>query len=235
MRGYWLKIGFGAMLIFAVGFGLISAGKRVKASIESGTDIEIPLGSFIPFKLEGASVGTVRAITIHRSAPNVLSGFDVRLRTSDSATFAKLESCNLSVSDARNLDERTTFLCLPSDSGYQAFGDVTVDYRTEVDNRTLVRSLLLPQDIVGELQQGRGGTTAHQLADSIAREVRVRIRPLRAVYDDSVEAARLDQRSLTYSRRADSIRQRAESIRARSRAGSTSAPVTPVAPRPPSP
>lgn len=228
MRSYWLKIGFGMMLIFAVGFGVISVGKRVKTSIVSSKGLEVPLGPFVPFKFEGARVGTIRSITIHRSAPNVLSGFDLRLRTTDSATFAKLESCNVSVNDTRTIDERTSFICLASDSGYQAFGEVSVDLRTESDNRTLVRPLLLPPAAIAQMHLGGADPAARELADSIAAEVRVRIRPLRAAYNDSVEAARLDQSSARYTRRADSIKQRAESIRARSRAPAPAAPPTPV-------
>lgn len=228
MRSYWVKIGAGAILIFVVGFAAMSGIKKVKSQIESSEDFEIPLGAFIPFKFDGTKVGTLRSITIRRGAPNVLSGFDMRLRTADTAVFAKLESCHLSVSDARNIDERTTFICLQSDSGTVAFGEVSINLRTESDDRTLVRPLMLPQEVVAGMQRGRGDQAGRELADSIAADVRGRIRPLRQQYNDSVEAARLDARSAA-------IKQQAESLRARSKAGAAAPPATAVPPKPPSP
>ena len=210
MRRYWGKIILGALLIFAVGFAVISAGRSVKQSIVTNKDITIPLGSFVGFKLDGIRVGSIRQVRIRRSEPRVLAGFDVRVRLSDTAAFTRLQNCRLSVNETQHFDDRTSFLCLPSDSGYEPFGEVTA-YISDPDHEdpTLVLPLLLPSRVVAEIRRGGdpaspGGDTA----DSIAAEMGKRARVLEQQYDDSVTAARLDRRSAEYKARADSIRAR---------------------------
>ena len=224
MRRYWGKIILGALLIFAVGFAVISAGRSVKQSIVTNKDITIPLGSFVAFKLDGIRVGSIRQIRIRRSEPKVLAGFDVRVRLSDTAAFTRLQNCRLSVNDAHHFDERTSFLCLPSDSGYQPFGEVTA-YISDPDQEdpTLVLPLLLPAQVVADFR--RGGDPASpgaDLADSLAAEVGKRARVLERQYEDSVTAASLDKRSAQLKARADSIRARQQS-----------APIPPAGPVPP--
>lgn len=219
MRKYWGKITLGALLIFVVGYGIISAGRSVKDSIVTSKDITIPLGSFVGFKLDGIRVGSIRQIRIRRSAPKVLAGFDVRVRLSDTAAFERLRECRLSVNDVKNVDERTSFLCLPSDSGYEPFGEVTA----YIGDMTLVQPLLLPAHVVADIRRG-GDPTAPgaDKADSIAAEVGKRARVLERQYEDSVTAASLDKRSAQLKARADSIRAR-----------QPGAPVPPTAPVPP--
>ena len=62
MRKYWFKIGFGALLIFVVGFGMMTGVRRVKNKITSSQDIEIPLGPFIGFN-RWTKLGTIRTIS----------------------------------------------------------------------------------------------------------------------------------------------------------------------------
>ena len=224
MRRYWGKIILGALLIFAVGFAIISAGRSVKQSIVTNKDITIPLGSFVAFKLDGIRVGSIRQIRIRRSEPKVLAGFDVRVRLSDTAAFTRLQNCRLSVNDAHHFDERTSFLCLPSDSGYVPFGEVTAYISDpDQDDPTLVLPLLLPAQVVADIR--RGGDPAspgRDLADSLAAEVGKRARVLERQYEDSVTAASLDKRSAQLKARADSIRARQQSI-----------PIPPAGPVPP--
>jgi hypothetical protein len=224
MRKYWGKIILGALLIFAAGFAVISAGRSVKQSIVTNKDITIPLGSFVAFKLDGIRVGSIRQIRIRRSEPKVLAGFDVRVRVSDTAAFAKLQNCRLSVNDAHHFDERTSFLCLPSDSGYEPFGEVTA-YMSDPDQEdpTVVLALLLPSQIVADIRRGGDPTSpGGDKADSIAAEVAKRARVLERQYEDSVTAAGLDKRSAQLKARADSIRAR-----------QPGAPIPPAAPVPP--
>jgi hypothetical protein len=199
-------------------------GRNVKQSIVTSKDITIPLGSFVGFKLDGIRVGSIRQIRIRRSEPKVLAGFDVRVRLSDTAAFTRLQDCRLSVNDIKNLDERSSFLCLPSDSGYEPFGEVTA-YISDPDREdpTLVLPLLLPSQAVAEIRRG-GDPSApgSDKADSIAAEVGKRARILERQYEDSVTAAGLDKRSAQLKARADSIRARQQG-----------APVPPAAPVPP--
>jgi hypothetical protein len=208
MRKYWGKITLSALLIFVAGYGIVSAGRKVKDSIVTSKDITIPLGSFVSFKLDGVKVGSIRQIRIKRSEPKVIAGFDVRVRLTDTAAFTRLQDCRLSVDNAPNIDERTSFICLASDSGYQSFGTVTATLIDSDDNRTLAIPLLLPEAAIADLQRGHSEGMGSSKGDSIAAEVEQRTRILQRAWDDSVEAARLDKRSELYKARADSIRQR---------------------------
>jgi hypothetical protein len=140
----------------------------------------------------------------------VLAGFDVRVRLSDTAAFTRLRDCRLSVNDAHHFDERTSFLCLPSDSGYEPFGEVTA-YISDPDHEdpTLVLPLLLPAQVVADIRRGGDPSSAGgDKADSLAAEVAKRARVLERQYEDSVTAASLDKRSAQLKARADSIRAR---------------------------
>ena len=228
MRKYWLKIGFGAFLIFAVGSIFISGVRGVKHKIMSNQDLTIPLGPFVDFNLNGAKLGSIRSLTIRRNAPKLIAGFDLRVRLSDSAAFAALENCHMSVNDARNIDERTHFVCLQSDSGYVAFGEVRAELRTDNDSRVYVTPLLLPPSAVADIQRGGSDPAGVDLGDSIQDEVQSRIKVQSRVYRDSIRAAELD-------RTAERARQKADSIRRQS-AASAPAPAEPVkAIKPPTP
>lgn len=206
MRKYWGRITLSALLIFVVGYGIVSAGRAVKNSIVTSKDIAIPLGSFVPFKLNGAKVGTIREIRIRRSEPKVLTGFHVRVRINDSAAFTQLQDCRLSVNDANHFDERTSFVCLASDSGYKAFGEVTAYLADSPEQRTLGLILLLPDAAVQEFQRAGREPDGRSVADSLAEEVGRRARVQSRAYRDSIRADELEQRSKEYQRRADSIR-----------------------------
>ena len=212
MRKYWGKITLSALLIFIVGYGIVSAGRKMKDTITSSKDITIPLGSFVAFKMEGARVGSIRQIRFRRSEPRVLAGIDIRVRISDTATFERMKDCRLSVNEALHIDERTSFLCLASDSGYQAFGEVTAYlYNPDDDDPTIVLPLLLPDAAVAELGRHDPDGMPGRMADSIAQAVTQRARILEREYDDSVTAAGLDKRSAQLKARADSIRLRPKS------------------------
>jgi hypothetical protein len=228
MRKYWGKITLGALLIFIVGYGVVSAGRKVKESIVTSKDLTIPLGSFVPFKFDGVKVGSIRQLRIRRSEPKRVAGFDVRVRMSDTAAFERLRDCKLTVTDARHFDERTSFTCLPSDSGYQAFGTVTAYlYNPDAEDPTIVTPLLLSDDAVEEIRRS-GHSPSGDMADSLAREVAERARVLERQQDDSIEAARLDRRSQEYKARADSIRLRQRPPPA----GSAQEPLPPSNPKP---
>jgi len=211
MGKYWLKIGLGAGLIFIVGFALLSAGRRVHSSIHSDHDIGIPLGAFgayLPFKLEGAKIGTLRSLTIQRSAPKEITGFVVRARVTDSSTFDKLRECHISVTDATRLDERTTFFCVKSDSGYQGFGEVRVELRSEDGSTTIVQPLLLPEAEVRRIRSHAADSVAAPLADSLAAQLSAGVRSQARVLRDSIRADSLEKQ-------ANRIRQRVDSLRGR--------------------
>jgi len=211
MGKYWLKIGLGAAVIFGIGFALISAARGVHSRIHSDHDIGIPLGAFgayLPFKLDGSKVGTLRSLTIQRSSPKEITGFIVRARVTDSNAFQRLRECHISVTDATRLDERTTFLCVPSDSGYQGFGEVRVEYRTEDGSTTIVQPLMLTDEEVRKIRSHAADSVAAPLADSLAAQLKAEVRSTARVLRDSARADSLEKQ-------ANRIRQRVDSLRGR--------------------
>jgi hypothetical protein len=209
MRNYWAKIALGALLIFCVGFGIVSVVRHFKSSIESGGNITIPFGSLVPFKLDGQKVGNLRSLTIRRTAPKEIVGFGLHVRLADSAAFEKLVGCKLTVSDPMHINENTTFSCVSSEDGYQPFGDVTIDLRLDQDTRTIVQPLLLTDATIRGIQSHASDSAGGPSADSIAAAVRDRIRSQARSMSDSIRAMNLD-------RQAERMKQKAEAIRARS-------------------
>ncbi|HEU5217214.1 MAG TPA: hypothetical protein VFU23_01045 [Gemmatimonadales bacterium] len=229
MRKYWMKIVLAALLIFGVGFGLVSAARGVKDKIVSGRDLEIPLGSFIGFNLDGARLGSVRSLTIRRTSPKMITGFEIRARLADSSAFTTLEKCHVTVNDVQNIDERTHFVCLASDSGYVPFGELRAELRTNDGMRTLVLPLLLPPSAVAHLQS-HAATSGAPLSDSAAAEIESRVRAESQTYRDSVRAAELDTRAARANETANRYKQRADSLRARHVAPATPGPTPPKPP-----
>ncbi|HEV8197187.1 MAG TPA: hypothetical protein VGP87_11140 [Gemmatimonadales bacterium] len=231
MRKYWGKIILGALLIFGVGFGLVSAARGVKNRIISAKDISIPLGSFIGFNLDGTRLGSIRSLTIQRSSPKMIIGFEIRARLTDSAGLSRLEKCHVSVNDIKNIDERTHFICLPSDSGYVPFGELRAELRTNDGMRTVVLPLLLPPGAVADIQN-HAASSGVPVSDSAAEEIRNRVRTESQAYRDSLKAADLDDRAARANETAARYKERADSIR-----GHRATPQAPtqVAPKPAKP
>ena len=227
MRKYWGKIILGALLIFGVGFGLVSAARGVKNQIVSGKDIEIPLGSFIGFNLDGTKLGSIRSLTIRRSSPRLITGFEVRTRLTDAAAYDKLKDCHVTVNDVQHIDERTHFVCLSSDTGYVAFGELRAELHTDEGTNTLVLPLLLPPGAVAGIQN-HPTTSGLPVSDSVAAEMEVRVRSQSQTYRDSLKAADLDSRAARANETAARYTHRADSIRAH---GATPMVPTPVAPK----
>ncbi len=208
MTRYWLKIAFGALVIFVLGFSAVSAGRHIKNTIHSNKTLTIPLGPFIPFKLDGIKVGTLRSLGIRRGAPKLITGFDLKVRLSDSTALDKLANCHLTVTDPLNIDERTTFTCLPSDTGYVSFGEVQIELRRESGSSVVGQPLLLTPQAIEKIQGHPADSASDQRADSIAKEVRGRVDPQARTYRDSIKAAGYEEQARRMQRRADSIRAR---------------------------
>jgi hypothetical protein len=211
MRNYWLKIAGGMLLVFVVGYAIHAAVGRAKGAVESSHDITIPLGSVVAFRIDGQELGRLRSITLLRSAERQVDGIRISVRTSDTAAFARLAECRLTVQDPENIDPSSSFLCLPSDSGYTDFGELRVSLRENGTTRTVTSRFLLPDSAIRQIRERREG------AVGVDREA---IRAQARAHADSVRAAAMDEQAEELKRRADSIRQR--------RAGQT--PTLPVPP-----
>lgn len=200
MRTYWLKIIAGMLGIFVVGFGVISlvrqgvhTGRQV---VETAEPISIPL-AFIPFNLDGIRVGSVRRLTILRDQPKSVTGFRIRVEVADPEAYRALTSgCVLSVDNPTQLNNRTTFHCLPADSSMVEFGRVEV--RAESGEASVNVPLYLPPHVVAEFR-GSGAdsqevTSALVNADSIAHAMRKMADSLRQetrVFADSIRRTRV--------------------------------------------
>lgn len=215
MGKYWLKIGLRAALIFGVGFVLVSVARRVHGSIHSDHDIGIPLGAFgayLPFKLEGNRIGTLRSLTIQRSSPKEITGFIVKARVTDSTVFEKLHDCHVSVSDAAHLSEQTTFFCVRSDSGYQSFGEVRFEFRRSDGTTVIVQPLMLTEADVLKIRSHSADSVAAPLADSLAAELSAGVRSQLRVLRDSIRGDSLEKQAARIRQRVDSIRGRSSTI-----------------------
>jgi len=215
MGKYWLKIGLGAALIFCVGFVIISVARRVHTNIHSDHDVGVPLGAFgayLPFKLDGIKVGTLRSLTIQRSSPKEISGFVIRARVSDSSALEKLRNCHISVSDAPNINERSTFFCIRSDSGFQGFGEFRAEMRFDGGNTVIVQPLMLPDAAVQEFRRQAADSLAPPLADSLAAKLGADVRVQARMLRDSIRADSLEKLAARIRQRVDSIRGKAAVI-----------------------
>ncbi len=206
MTRYWIKILLGAFLVFGLGLAVYSAGRSMVRHVDSDHDITIPLGAFIPFNVGGERLGTIRSLSIRRSAPKSVIGFAVRARVSDTVTLDRLRSCRMSVTDLERIDEHTTFVCLQADSGFEEFGEVRLEARLEGATRTVIVPLLLPSGTVQEIRGPRADST--MAVDSLAAGIRERARAQSRSYQDSVRAAELEERARLMQQQAESIRAR---------------------------
>src|SRR5690606_27686418 len=83
MNRYWLRIGLGALAVFAVGYAgwrLVERGVgEVRDLAMSDQEISIPLFGALPFTVEGRRVGSLQRLTLLRDAPKQISGVIVRV------------------------------------------------------------------------------------------------------------------------------------------------------------
>lgn len=203
MRMYWTKIILGAVAIFVVGYGAVWFARtqvnRTRHLIQSSDPITIPL-AFLPFNLDGQRYGTFQGVTVRRKEPDLVDGLDLRVRVSDSASFASLKDCRLTMADRSNFNVSTGFHCLPeaqNDSGLVQFGEVTVsghgpditiplmlDSAVAADIRTRDKGVKIATQGFG---QGEGEAARAQ-TDRIRVEVKARAESMAAEVRKSVPA-----------------------------------------------
>ncbi|HSM17602.1 MAG TPA: hypothetical protein VK845_11485 [Gemmatimonadales bacterium] len=153
MRRYWIGIAFGVLAVFVSGLVLMRAGREgarlVERTLESADPISIPL-AFVPFRLGGREVGTIREVQFLRSSPEVVRGVDLDVRVEDRAVVDKLRDCTLATSGIGNFNRKTSFECLDqtvAQSGeFVSFGTVTVE------ETGIVRALFIPAKEVARWQ-----------------------------------------------------------------------------------
>ena len=192
MRNYWLRIALGALVIFAVGMviaKMVNKGRTAVEEIAEGSGpISIPIPGLVPFSLDGARLGSVRRITMYRSAPKMPSSFTVSVQLPDSVSSERLSRCiilvdtsNNSAGTSVNINAKTAFRCLTAaDTVGQdlvPFGVITIRARPDSF------PFLLPRRVVNDMLSQHG-----KAADSIA------VSPslgdsIRAAVDSAVDGA----------------------------------------------
>jgi len=183
MRNYWLKIALGALAIFAVGMIIskgIGKGREAVHDVADGVGpISIPVPGFVPFSLDGVRLGSVRRITMYRSAPKLPSGFAVSVQLADSVPSERLARCIILL-DANengagtsfNINAKTAFRCLTAadtaGKDLVAFG--TIRLRSRPDSFAVV----VPRSVIRDLQREASDTAQVSPAsgDSIRASVK---------------------------------------------------------------
>jgi hypothetical protein len=207
MRGYWLKIALGALAIFAIGMGIVSAFKAGRRNVEEvveGTGpITVPL-AFIPLNVDGARLGTLRRVKIFRDSVQQPTRIEATVSVGDSSALARLAECILAIdtADARGNVRPNHYRCVgagdTAGSDLVAFGDLLIRDRTERF------ALYAPRAQVEEVTASFGPSVSagdSAVGDSLEREEE----RIEAIADSMAEAA--DSLHQVELERIDSIRQ----------------------------
>ena len=215
MRNYWLKIGFWAFAIFAVGMLIVTGSKKARTSVEEiaeGTGpITVPL-AFVPFEIDGQRAGTLRRLRIFRDSLQEPSRIEVQVSVADSGAVEHFAACILAIEAQGDKVQPNDFRCLAAaDTAGRdlvQFGDVELrgypgSYalyapREHVENlKRNSESAVQAEEARGQVEAESIRTHQNEMADSI-RELA-----------DSVHQAAIEQ--------AESLRQeareRADSVR----------------------
>ena len=175
---YWTKIGLGALAIFAIGMVFVGAGRRGSEWVEqvahSASTINIPI-VFVPFKLDGVDIGSIRRLDVMRDAPEHVTGATISVKLRKLAELPA-ESCALAIDDLDRIGDGATFYCADADAqaaeGLVKFGMV----KFEPSGAT--RTLLLPQEVIEELASeiGQDSDVDTRVATRIERATNLRNR-----------------------------------------------------------
>ncbi len=148
---YWIKISLGALVIFAVGMVFIGVGHKGSAWADhmahSASTISIPL-VFVPFRLDGQSIGSIKRLDIMRDAPEQVSGALIAVKLRDGVGLP-MESCELAIDDLDDIGDGATFYC--ADEAAQ-LAEELVRFGTVVfEPGGARRALLLPLEVIDEI------------------------------------------------------------------------------------
>lgn len=115
MNRYWLRIGLGIVLVFALGISAMAAVKKGKAEVRSflataGTRLPLKLAS-LKFRFEGRPIGAVTGIDIQRTGAGDPGRVTIRVALTDPADLEPLRDCSLTLDDVAHINDRTGFRC----------------------------------------------------------------------------------------------------------------------------
>jgi hypothetical protein len=227
MRNYWMKILLGALVIFAIGMIGVTLARRgmnrVEDVVHGSGPISIPL-AIIPFELNGNKLGTLDRLVLERTAPKKITSVRVEVKLEDSLVAQGLSECRLAANleasrrgrrDVNvNLDRGPggMFRCVAADST-----DTTlVEFgRAILQPGGVQLPLLLPKELVDELQSGNFFSDSSQASDSIADAMQALGDSIAEATDRKLDsmgarnAALSDSLRLVGRRRIDSLKQAA--------------------------
>lgn len=214
MRNYWVRIALGAVAIFTVGMIGITLARQgvghVRGVVEGSGPISLPL-AFVPFMLDGQKLGTLSRVVLLRDAPKQISAVELEIKLRDSVVARGLEGCRL----AANFDSdrgpgrvqihagglsQGVFSCLhgaDSVPHFQEFG------RAVFQPGDVSVPLLLPNDMVEDLQEGRFESSE----DSVGEAVQARADSIAEAAD-----ALADSIAMAVEMQADSIVARSQQL-----------------------
>jgi hypothetical protein len=238
MRNYWIKILVGALIIFAVGMigvTLIRNGMvKVKDVVRGSGPISLPL-AFIPFEIGGNKLGTLKRVVLERTSPKQISSVRVEVSLDDSLVAQGLSGCKLAANfdasreQSKGVHIRTgpghsgTFRCLAgdeTDSTLMEFGQAVL----QPGDVTL--ALLLPKDLVNELQTGSFFSDSSETGDSLTDAMEALGDSIAEAQDSKADSLRERNGRLAESlrvvgrRRVDSLKQAALRLADSARAAS---------------
>lgn len=187
---YWTKIGFGALAIFAVGMILVGMGRRgtewVDHMAHSASTISIPI-VFVPFKLDGVDIGSIRRLDVMRDAPDHVTGAAIEVKLGKNIKLPT-EACALAIDDLDRIGDGATFYCADADA--QAAHDLVPFGMVKFEPVGVSRALLLPQEVIDELADeiGRDIDVDAKVATRVDRATELRTRA-REIHATQVEMA----------------------------------------------
>ena len=227
MRNYWIRILVGALVIFAIGMigvSLVRHGmNRVETVVHGSGPITIPL-AIIPFELDGNKLGTLDRLVLERTAPKKITSVRVEIKLEDSLVAQGLSECRLAANleasrrGRGNIDvdashsRKGMFRCLAADSTDSSLVEFG---RAILQPGSVELPLLLPKDLVDELQSGNFFSDSTESADSIGSVMEALGDSIADATDrrlDSMNArneALSDSLRLAGRRRIDSLKQAA--------------------------
>ena len=202
---YWIKISLGALVIFAVGMVFIGVGHKGSAWADhvahSASTISIPI-VFVPFRLDGDAIGSIKRLDIMRDAPEQVSGAQIAVKLHDHVALP-MESCALAIDDLERIGDGATFYC--ADEATRLAEDLVPFGTVEFEPGGEVRALLLPLDVIEEFSNDMGQDikadvesrhvarvqrveriVAQQEADARATEAAISIRIMDALNDAGI-------------------------------------------------
>lgn len=170
MRTYWLRIGLGALLIFAIGMGLISLAREKKGEVAGAIASHAAqlAGMDLPFRVDGRSFGRIQQLDVRGGERGTDRWMRVVAKVDDSIPLDQVPGCDFTLPrKGRDLDVQHGFVCAPAgQAGLTRAGEVLLE------PGGAPRVLLLPAEAMAAATGHAGGSVNIQ-ADSHGAVIRI--------------------------------------------------------------